>query len=85
VRAEHRVEAEIGLLKRLFRFREAAALAREHGWKEAEDYWGAEAALRDRLAARARRARWLAGLGGLVLLGAWAAVRRCSSSARATA
>jgi hypothetical protein len=85
VPSKHRLEAEIGLLKRLFRFREAAAVAREHGWKEAEEFWGGEAALRDRLAARAGRARWLAALGTALLLGAWAAVRRCSSSARAAA
>jgi hypothetical protein len=82
---KHRVEAEIGLLKRLFRFREAAELAREHGWTEAYEYWSAEAALRDRLHARARRARWLAAAGAALLVGAWAAVRRCSSSARANA
>jgi hypothetical protein len=32
VEPKYKVEAEIGLLKRLFRFREAAAVAREHGW-----------------------------------------------------
>ncbi|HEX5136817.1 MAG TPA: hypothetical protein VFY93_07595 [Planctomycetota bacterium] len=85
VPAEYRVEAEIGLLKRLFRFRDAARLAAAHGWKEAEEYWGEEAALRERLAARARRARWLAALGGALLVGVWAAVRRWTSSAPATA
>lgn len=82
---KQRVEAEIGLLKRLFRFREAAAVAGEHGWKEAEDHWGAQAALRDRLAARASRAKGLAALGLGLLVGAWALVRRLTSSARANA
>ncbi len=85
VPAKHRLEAEIGLLKRLFRFREAAEVARGHGWREAEAFWGAEAALRDRLHARAGRARWLAAAGVLSLLGFWAVVRRRSSSAPATA
>ncbi len=85
--AKDRLEAEIRLLVRLFRHREAAALAREHGWKEAEEWWGAEAALRDRLASRASRARWLAALLAVLLLGAWALLRRAfrTSSARATA
>jgi hypothetical protein len=85
VPASYRVEAEIGLLKRMFRFREAARVAAEHGWTKAEEYWGEQAALRDRLAVHARWARWLAALGVALLLGAWAAVSRCSSSARATA
>lgn len=85
VLANYRVEAEIGLLKRMFRFREAARVAAEHGWTEAEEYWGEEASRRDRLHARANLARWLAAAGVLLLVGLWAAVRRCSSSARATA
>lgn len=87
VPAKDRAEAEIRLLVRLFRHREAAAVAREHGWKEAEEWWGAEAALRDRLATRATRARALAVLFALLALGAWALLRRAfrPSSARASA
>jgi len=87
VPANDRARAEIGLLVRLFRYREAAAVARERGWAEVAEWWGREAALRERLHARARRARWLAGLGALALLGLWALLRRAfrPSSARATA
>lgn len=80
-----RAEAEIRLLVLLFRHREAAALAHEHGWKEAEDWWGAQAALRDRLRARAGRGAWLAAALALVLVGAWALMRRRFSSARGSA
>jgi len=85
VPARERAEAEIRLLVRLFRHREAAEVAGANGWKEAEEWWGGEAALRDRLEARAHRARWLAALLALLLLGAWALLRRWPSSGHATA
>lgn len=84
VPASERAEAEISLLVRLFRYDEAAAVAREHGWTEAAEWWGAAAALRDRLRTRASRAAWIAALGVVLLLGAWALMRRRFSSARAT-
>jgi hypothetical protein len=84
VPANQRAEAEISLLVRLFRYDEAAEVAREHGWTEAAEWWGAAAALRDRLHARARRAGWIAALGVALLLGAWALMRSRFSSARAT-
>jgi hypothetical protein len=71
-----RVAAEMKLLERLFRYEEAAALARAHGWGEAEAWARGEAALRGRLRDRAARARWLAGAGAVLLLGAWALLRR---------
>jgi hypothetical protein len=86
VSAAARVEAEIGLLKRAFRYRDAAAVARAHGWKEGEEWARGEAELRERLAARARRAGWLAAAGAAGLLGVWTLLRRLPrpASARAT-
>ena len=85
--AKDRAEAEIRLLVRLFRHREAAAVAREHGWTEASAWWGAEAALRDRLAARERRGAKAAAAGFVALLVLWALFRRAfrPSSAPANA
>jgi hypothetical protein len=82
-----RIEAEARLLGRLFRYREAAALARKHGWKEGEESWGAEAALRERLAAREALGAKAAGAGLVALLALWALLRRAfrPSSAPATA
>jgi hypothetical protein len=85
VAAADRLAAEVRLLERLFRFEEAAALARAHGWKEAAEWAGAEAALRERFAARARRAGWAAAAGVAALLGAWALLRRGARSASAPA
>ncbi len=82
-----RADVEIQLLVRLFRHREAAEVARRHGWTEAAEWWGDEAALRDRLRGRERRAWCLAAAGAAALLAAWALLRWAfrPSSARATA
>ncbi len=90
-----RLAAEIRLLGSLYRYREARAAAERllalgtyADWARGEAAYAAEqAALRERLAERARRGTWAAALGLAALLGAWAALRRAfrPSSARATA
>ena len=84
---EQRYGAELWLLTRLYRYEEAAAVAGAAGWPEWESWTREEAALRERLRARATRARWMAALGAVLLLGGWALLRRRfrpSSSAPAT-
>jgi hypothetical protein len=90
-----RLAAEIRLLGSLYRYREAAAAAERlvalgayADWARGEGAYSVQqAALRERLAARASRGAWAAAFALAALLGLWAILRRAfrPSSARATA
>jgi hypothetical protein len=65
-----RIKAELDMMRSLARYEEAARRARAVGWEEAAEYYAGIAGYRARLEGRARRAGWVAAVGGLVILAA---------------
>jgi len=79
---DQRAGAEMRLLQYLYRYDEAAALARRVGWPEAEAWALEQAAPRARLHARARRALKVALVAGGLLALAAVALYRLAPPAR---
>ncbi|MHC4973388.1 MAG: hypothetical protein ACYTG3_13755 [Planctomycetota bacterium] len=65
-----RIRAELEMMRSLGRFEEASRRARAVGWNEAAEYYAEVADHRARLTGRARRAVWVALVGGLLILAA---------------
>jgi hypothetical protein len=65
-----RIRPELEMMRSLGRFEEAAQRARAVGWADAAAYYQEVAEYRARLAGRARRAVWVAVVGGLAILAA---------------
>lgn len=74
VALQDRIRAELEMMRSLGRFEEAARRAAAVGWDEAASYYGEVARHRARLRGRARRAVWVALVGGLAILAAAAAL-----------
>ena len=65
-----RIRAELEMMRSLGRFEAASQRARAVGWNEAAKYYAEVADHRARLKGRARRAVWVALVGGLLILAA---------------
>lgn len=69
-----RIRSELEMMRSLGRFEDAARRAAAVGWDEAAKYYDEVARHRARLTGRARRAVWVALVGGLLILLAAGAV-----------